>query len=289
MFLSKESFEFMISVFRLSCILRALSVSATTLMFATLAHADVSDGLVALDAGDIPTAAISFQNAFTTGDADGAFYLGRLFEFGLGTEADLGRAANLYAAGAEAGSVLAMNRLALMYLNGVVLLRDYGEAARLFCASADAGDVTGQLNCGLLYQAGRGVDANPSEAVRYFELAAAQGNVAALNLLGQMLVSGSGVPADPERARTLFTQTALAGNAVGLFELAQLSVAEDDLVQAYAYANLATVRGHVAARALRDELESGMSAQDITSGQDLARAWTASRISERASATAVTE
>ena len=275
---------------RLPNILRVIATSTATIAMIPLAFADVSDGLSALDTGDIATAASAFQDGFAAGDADGAFYLGRLFEFGLGTEVDMARAANLYAAGAEAGSVLAMNRLALMYLDGAVLLRDYAEASRLFCDSAELGDVTGQLNCGLMYQAGRGVTADAGEAMRYLELAAAQDNIAAQNVLGQMLVAGEGVPADPDRARALFMQTALAGNAVGLFELARSYADEGDLVQAYAYANLATVRGHVAARALRDTLEAQMSGEQIAAAQEQAKVWTASRISEQAVAqTAPTE
>ncbi len=253
-------------------------------LIATGAFADVETGLGALDTGDVATAASEFQSAFEAGEGDGAFYLGRLFEFGLGTQADMSRAANLYAAGAEIGSVLAMNRLGLLYLEGTTLLRDYPEAARLFCASADAGDAAGQLNCALMVNEGRGVEANAARAVAYFEQAADQGNMAAKNLLGQILATGDGVPADVERARALFTETANAGNAMGLFELAKLYVAAGDLVQGYAYANLATVRQHVEARNLRDGLEVQMTSEQINAGQSQAKAWTASRIAEQTAA-----
>jgi TPR repeat protein len=263
---------------------RALTGASFFALFGTAALADIDTGLAALDTGDVATAAAEFQSSFEAGEGDGAFYLGRLFEFGLGTEADMSRAANLYAAGAEIGSVLAMNRLGLLYLEGTTLLRDYPEAARLFCASADAGDATGQLNCALMLKDGRGVDADAAKAVGYFEQAAGQGNIAAKNLLGQILATGDGVRADPDRARALFIQTAIEGNAMGLFELAKSYVAEDDFVQAYAYANLATVRQHVEARTLRDSLETLMTSEQINAGQEQAKVWTASRIAEQASA-----
>ena len=66
------------------------------------------------------------------------------------------------------------------------------------------------------------------------------------------------------------------------FERWQEIVAEDDLVQAYAYANLATVRQHTEARALRDGLEAQMTSDQINAGQEQAKAWTASRIAEQA-------
>ena len=271
---------------QISVIRTFVTASAFSLFqaFGTAAFADIDKGLAALDTGDVATAASEFQSSFQSGEGDGAFYLGRLFEFGLGTEADMSRAANLYAAGAEIGSVLAMNRLGLLYLEGTTLLRDYTEAARLFCNSADAGDQTGQLNCALMLKDGNGVAANAEEAVRYFDLAAQQGNIAAKNLLGQMLATGDGVPADADAARELFVQTALEGNAMGLFELAKSFLAEDDLVQAYAYANLATVRQHTEARELRDRLEAQMSSDQINAGQEQAKVWTASRIAEQAAA-----
>ncbi|MEJ2022121.1 MAG: tetratricopeptide repeat protein [Maritimibacter sp.] len=114
--------------------------------FTSGAIADVTAGLTALDAGDAQTAASEFQASYEAGDGDGAFYLGRLFELGVGTDKDLNRAANLYAAGAERGSVQAMNRLGLMYLEGTTLLRDYAAAKDQFCKAADLGDQNGQLN-----------------------------------------------------------------------------------------------------------------------------------------------
>lgn len=264
--------------------LAGASVLMVAQLFAGSVSADVDVGLAALDTGDVATAAAEFQSSFEAGEGDGAFYLGRLFEFGLGTDADMSRAANLYAAGAEIGSVLAMNRLGLLYLEGTTLLRDYPEAARLFCDSADTGDATGQLNCALMLKDGRGVDADVARAVSYFELAADQGNIAARNLLGQILATGDGVPADTDRARALFVQTAIEGNAMGLFELAKSFAAEDDFVQAYAYANLATVRQHPEARILRDDLEGQMTSEQINAGQEQAKVWTAARIAEQAAA-----
>ncbi|MHA3914414.1 tetratricopeptide repeat protein [Halovulum sp. GXIMD14793] len=124
------------------------------------ASADVTTGVEMLNAGDVSGAATEFAAAYETGDAEGAFYLGRLFELGLGTEQDEMRAANLYSAAAEGGSTKAQVRLGLMYHEGRVLLRDYVEGTRLLCVAADAGDADGQLNCGLAYRAGRGVDAD---------------------------------------------------------------------------------------------------------------------------------
>ncbi len=250
----------------------------------TAAFADIDTGLAALDGGDVATAASEFQASFEGGDGNGAFYLGRLFEFGLGTDVDMSRAANLYAAGADKGSILAMNRLGLLYLEGTTLLRDYAEAGRYFCQAAELGDQNGELNCALMLKEGKGMEVDAAKAVSYFEASSAQGNIAAQNLLGQILLAGDGVPADQDKAVALFSQTAEAGNAMGLYELAKHYSAGEtpDLVKAYSFANLAAVRQHPEATALRNALEVQMDNSQVTAGQAESKAWTDAQIAKQA-------
>lgn len=257
--------------------------------FTSGVFADTEAGLSALSAGDVATAAAEFEQSYAAGDGDGAFYLGRLFEFGLGTDVDMNRAASLYAAAAEKGSVDAMNRLGLMYLEGTTLLRDYAQAAEYFCAAAELGDANGQLNCALMLREGKGVEMDAARALELLEASAVQDVVAAQNILGQILMEGDGVDPDPARALELFSATANVGNAMGLYELARAfadPLREDgaDLVQAYSYANLAAVRGHVSAAELRDALEAEMSPADVTAAQALSQSWTAERLAAQAGA-----
>ncbi len=253
--------------------------------------ADTAEGLAFLKDGKVREAAESFQAAYEAGDGDGAFYLGRLFETGAGTEADPARAANLYAAGVEKGSVLAMNRLGILYQEGDVLLRDYAEAAKLMCRAAEAGDANGAFNCGLASFNGQGVARDIGKAVSLWEQAAEQGNVAAQNFLGQTYLNGdedAGITADSTKARSYFEKTADAGNALGLYQLAQMDAAADadgapaNAVEAYKFASLAAVRGLRGAAALRDRLETQMSAADILSAQAAAKAWTEARMARAA-------
>ncbi|WP_322892219.1 MULTISPECIES: tetratricopeptide repeat protein [unclassified Yoonia] len=233
----------------------------------------VADGIAFLDDGDVASAATEFAAAYEAGEPEGAFYLGRLFELGLGTEQDEMRAANLYSAAVDAGSVRAQVRLGLMYHEGRVLLRDYAEGTRLLCAAADAGDADGQLNCGLAYQIGRGVAENTEQAVTYWQMSADQGNILAMNVLGQYQLDLG----DVDAAKAHFLQAADLGNAGGMFEYAKL-LADTDIVTAYAYANLAVVRGLNDAALWRDRIEAEMTVEDIAAGQAKARTWTEERI-----------
>ena len=244
--------------------------------FAGSARADVSQGVSLLEAGDVSGAADAFAAAYEAGDGDGAFYLGRLFELGLGTDRDEVRAAGLFAAAAERGSARGQLRLGLLHHEGRVLLRDYVEGTRLICAAADAGLAEAQLNCGLAHQAGRGVAADAGRARTYWEMAAAQGNVAALNVLGTTALEAGETAVAAER----FQASAEAGNAFGMLSYARLleTAEEPDHTGAYAWSSLAVVRGLAEAIDYRESLEAQMDAEDVLAGQAQARAWTEARI-----------
>ena len=254
----------------------AFSICFVASLWTVSAQADVAEGLELLNAGDVSAAAEEFAAAYEAGDGEGAFYLGRLFELGLGTEQDEMRAANLYSAAAEGGSAKAQVRLGLMYHEGRILLRDYDEGTRLLCQAAEAGDADGQLNCGLAYRAGRGVAADDVRALSYWQQAADQGNILAMNVLGQTALDSGNL----EDAATYLKQSADLGNAGGMYEYAKLLMigASPDPVTAYSYANLAVVRGLADAGVLRDEIEAQLSAEQIAEGQQLARDWTETRI-----------
>ncbi|MDO5658159.1 MAG: tetratricopeptide repeat protein [Paracoccus sp. (in: a-proteobacteria)] len=235
------------------------------------ALSDVEAGLDALAQGDVEAASVQFQAAFEGGDADGAFYLGRMLELGMGAMPDPAQAAAIYAVGAEQGSALAANRLGLMYLEGQGVIRDYQRGAELLCDAADEGDATAQFNCGVVHADGRGVAQDEEKALEYWRLSSEQGNIGATNLIALRLKE-----TDEDAAFGLFQQTAAQGNAIGLYEMAVAYEAGDavatDLVEAYGYANLAASQSHPEAAALRDRLEDAMTAEQVAQGQERTRA-----------------
>lgn len=241
--------------------------------------ADVAKGISLLEAGDVQGSVKEFQAAFEAGDADGAFYIGRLFELGLGTEKDMRRAAELYAAAASKSSALAQNRLGLMHLNGEFVLQDYARASELICAAADQGDANGAFNCGLLYSEGKGVEKDAEKAVAHWQKAAAANHVAAINFLGQAYRDGLGAAQDDAAAFAQFSITASAGNPMGLFEVAKATAkgagTQKDPIKAYAFANLAATRGMTEAGPLRDELAKLLDASSLLAAQSMAREWKA--------------
>lgn len=244
------------------------------------AHEDgvhVEEGLAALNAEDFEGAVAAFQGAFDEGDADGAFYLGRMLELGLGGGANLTAAVGLYHAASDLGSAAAMNRLGVLHIQGNGVLQDYVEGARLVCASAEQGDTNGAFNCGTVLREGLGLSKDEVRAYEWFGKAAENGHVAAMNARAAGLIEGKYLTKDIPAAVALLERSATRGDAAGLFALAQMQAAglagDPDLIEAHKNFNLAAALGHPEAAGARTNLEAGMSAEDIALAQEQARIW----------------
>lgn len=253
----------------------SVSLLCVTLGSGGAAHADIQAGLDALNLQDYETAAAEFKSSLDAKDGDGGFYLGRMFELGLGTQPNLRQAITLYEASMELDSALGKNRMGLLYLEGNAVLRDYERGAELVCEAADQGNANGQFNCGIAYKNGQGVAQSDADAVKYWQAASDQGNIAASNMLGLALKTGEGIDVDAAKAVELFSTTAEKGNALGLFELALARATgegiEADMTEAYKWANLAAARQHPDAPGLRDQIEAELTPEQVTAGQKAAR------------------
>jgi TPR repeat protein len=244
------------------------------------AHGDkahLKTGLIALENGDYEEAAGQFSDAYGEGDVDGAFYLGRMLELGMGGPSDPDAAIALYAAGSAKGSAMAKNRLGVLHIQGQGVLQDYEQGAKLVCEAAEQGDMNGAYNCASLYLEGKGVEKDEAEAIKWFGVASDLGHLGAKNQLANALVDGKYVEKDLDQAVELFQQTAAKGNPVGLFSLGQAFAAgigvDQDLVKAHAYFNLAAALKHPQGAQARDALQAEMTPEQIKAAQQWARAW----------------
>lgn len=244
-----------------------------------VALADTDEGLLALNEGRNGDAIQAFQLAFEAGEADAAFYLGRMSELGLGAPADFSSATVFYTAAADGGSPAAKNRLGLMHLNGQGMIQDYEQAHELICAAADAGDANGQFNCASILERGLNGAVAPAKAIEYYRLASEQNHLGAMNLYAFALISGELVVRDVTKGISLVQKTASMGNPVGLFSLGQAYATglgvDRDPVRAHAYFNLAAARKHPDAPSARAEVEAVMTHDKVIEAQRFARAWRA--------------
>lgn len=74
------------------------------------------------------------------------FYLGYVYESGIGVKKDLGKALKFYSAGVIDGDARAMNNLATMYEEGIGVATDRKRALELYALSAKLGNEDGIAN-----------------------------------------------------------------------------------------------------------------------------------------------
>ena len=106
------------------------------------------------------------------------------------------RAMQLLSPFAERGDADAQHRLAVMYQNGLGVVRNPALALAWMRKAAEQGLAIAQHGLGFMYLQGEGADPDPSQAAHWFRLAAEQGLAGSQSMLASMYAEGNGVEAD---------------------------------------------------------------------------------------------
>ena len=241
---------------------------------------NINDGLTLLDKGDYKKAAEFFTKAYDKKQPDGGFYLGRMFELGIGTKVDIRRSASIYTAASKKGSHKAANRLAMLYIEGKGLLQDYKKAVGYLKGAAEGGNKDAQFNYAVMFEKGWGLKKDLTQSLKWYKKAAKQGHIAAQNTVGIMYLEGKGVKKSEVDALKWFDMSARKGNALGLFFLGKHFSEEAirdskkiTLEKAYILFNLAAAGGHPSALKERNKISLKLSPEQINKAQESARKW----------------
>jgi TPR repeat protein len=150
--------------------------------------------------------------------------LGYFHEKGLGVARDDKLAAQWYAKSAESGELQGQSHLGIMYRDGRGVARDFKEAEKWFLLAADQGSAWAQMNLGLLYtHGGDGLPLDYGKAIGFFLKAAAQDNADAQYDLGWIYENGLGVPKDRQQAVEWYSKAAGKSHSLALQGLDRLS------------------------------------------------------------------
>jgi uncharacterized protein len=122
------------------------------------------------------------------------YRLGRLHEYGLGTDQDDAEAAEWYRAASDIGYAPAHAALGRLYEEGRGVPRDRATAFGLYEKAAAAGDNAAHYDAGRLLELGLGTAADPARAASHYQIAASAGNVDAQLALAELYRAGRGVP-----------------------------------------------------------------------------------------------
>ena len=185
---------------------------------------------------------------------------------------------------AEAGKGNAQFYLGGMYDYGLGVIMNKDEAVKWYTKAAVQGVAQAQVNLGFKYQTGQGVRKDLNAALKWYELAANQGTSAAQFNLGTIFYDGPGGLRAYGEAAKWFLLAAQQGNPVAQFNLGTMfsegkGVDRDD-VQAYKWWDIASTKlpaSEVDMRASavsgRDKLGSKMKPDQLAQARKLAREW----------------
>ncbi len=154
----------------------ALPCAAMAVFFvlSSPAYADLGSGVAAYQSGDYAAALTELAPLAEKGDGEAQYYLGSMYEGGLGVPPDAEKALALFRKAADQGIVQAAYHLGLLYEIGETVERDYARAAEWYRRAAERGYAPAQNSLGSLYMRGLGVEADPVEAYFWISLALEQ-------------------------------------------------------------------------------------------------------------------
>ncbi|MCR5416966.1 MAG: sel1 repeat family protein [Pseudobutyrivibrio sp.] len=145
------------------------------------------------------------KKAYTEGDIDGKYYLGYLYEKGIGVPGDYSEAYSYYSRVAadtseDIADQFAINSantaIGLFYMNGYGVEANTETAITYFTAAADNGYAKASYYLGQIYENGLDVDRDYEQAMEYYLQAADSDFAPALNQIGYMYYNGYGVDVD---------------------------------------------------------------------------------------------
>ena len=154
-----------------------------------------------------------YEKAAAQGQPDALLALARYYDGGLGgLEVSAEKAFESCFRASKAGSVVAMNEMAVRYQKGAGIRQDSVAAIGWFTLAAQHGLPAALVNLGNCYETGNGVRQDFDQAGRNYSAAAKQNFGPAEFLLGQMIEQGKGTAVNLAHAYVLYTRAGAQKN-----------------------------------------------------------------------------
>ena len=147
----------------------------------------IREAISAFDQGAYAVALPIFQSLANANDAEADYWLGRMYEGGLGVSESAATAIACYRKAAHAGWRDAELRLGEIYLRGTETLQNFAKAHRWLERAALDGNAVAARKVGTLYAKGWGVKKDPIWAYVWYEIAAEKGDDQAPQLRNRLL------------------------------------------------------------------------------------------------------
>ncbi len=133
-----------------------------------------------------------YEKAAAQGQPDALLAMVRYYDKGLGGPASPEKATASCLAAARAGSIIAMNEMAVRYQRGTGIAQDNVAAIGWFTLATQNGVASAFINLGNCYETGNGVRMDLVKAGEYYAAAAKAGNPVAQALIARLFEEGKG-------------------------------------------------------------------------------------------------
>ena len=258
----------------------AIALVAGALLVTPVAAQDFSRGYEAYKNGDYAAALGAFRALAEDRDAQARYYLGLMYERGLGVPPDEAKAMMWFRSAAELGSVYAQYNLGQRHLNyilGRLVRQDDAQAMKWFRLAAAQEHKESQHSLGFMYAHGLGAAQDHAQAAMWYRKAAGNGLANAQYDLGLMYYEGQGVPQDYDEALKWYGKAAEQGFSSAQHEFGLMykdgKGVPRDTVRAYTLLDLAAGNGGLFSGDIRDALAGKMSPGQIAEARRMAREW----------------
>jgi len=242
-----------------------------TLNTASAFAANLGKGIRAFESKDYQTAMKELEPLVSDNDLDAMNYVGQMYEFGLGVEADQEKAISLYNRCADQGHLECVNS------RRAYKDKAYKVELKTVEPAATSGDAIAQNRLGEMYEFGYGVSRDASQSINWYKKAADQGLVVAQHNIGRAYNFGTGVTQDFGQAESWYRKAAEQGHMDAMFFLGALysnehgsDAGQHTNITAYAWLQNALELGNQTASAIQSRIVMKLSEAELTQAKTLA-------------------
>lgn len=254
----------------------------TALALTAPSLAGLPEALMSFDYQQYQTAFNEFQDLARQGNASALYYLGRMYQDGMGVSKNAAVAVDYFKKADQAFYLPAATQLGKIYLYGT---DDFSAqpklAIPLLQKAALAGDAEAAFELGNAAMSGVNDDINYNHAFGFYHLASLKGDMKAQFQLSRMYLQGRGIPQNHEKAMIWLSRSANQGYVRAQMEAAYqfennpklknigLAYSWNSILAAYNFDEV----GLNAAKK-RDQLALKIKPKELNQYQDNVRSWT---------------
>lgn len=260
---------------------KILLLLGLTTMLSGTAEAALSDGVLSYQYKQYSAAFAEFTYLAEEGNPAAAYYLGKLYQDGLGTSQNLAKARQLFQAADSGYYFPATAELGKMLLLGSSQVpAEPGRGISLLKKAAHAGSSEAAFELGMAYANGTGGEVNFNYAYGYYLMAALQGNMKAQYALAKLYMEGRGVPQEYKEMLKWLSRSANQGYVLAQVALADIRMTNQRLknaADAYGWYSIIAAynQDEVGRKAIekRDALAEGLDTKVLADRQAKVRSW----------------